>query len=695
VGQFSIGRATRDTLFLSAFDVHLLPPVLMGAAVLSVLSVFVLSSLLAAHSPARVVPAAIGASQVSLLAAWGLSFAAPGLAALAVYAHVAVFGAALVSGSWSLVNERFDARSGKRLVGSITTGGLAGAALGALLAWGAARLIAVPAMLLVMVAINGLALAGVVVLGRSTPGASPPSPRREESQASGFRTLSETPYLRGLALVVGLSALTEALLDFVLNAEAEAAYSGGAELMSFFALFYLAVAAAGLLLQLTVAERFLVAGLVRSISLKPVSVLLGGMLGAFLPGLWTAAAIRGVPAVLHNSIYRSGYELLFTPLPERQKRPAKALIDVGVDKLGAFLGGATALLAVAVAPDLASRALCLLAAAVGGVVLLACRGLQSGYVGTLEANLRSRAVSVEPSQIHDSATRLTVARVSASGDDRGSGPPALELDNPLLKRIAALRSGSLRLARDALREELDPHLVSHVIEILERDELSREAVAALRGVAPRAVGQLCDALVDPERPAAVRRRVPRILKVCATQRSADGLGAGLQDARFDVRYECGVALARIAEREPAVRFDEGLVNGAVVRELEVGALGEKVLKHVFNLLSVVRPREPLRLCYQALRSEDAVRGTALEYLEHMLPEAVRRALIPLLERSGRERPEPEVKPGSPAGRSRRSREELLRDLSHASSASGAIAGAENAEGEWDGEEGGPEDEPER
>jgi hypothetical protein len=666
---------------------------MMGAAVLSVLSVLVFSRLLGTHSPARVVPAAIVASQLSLLAAWGLSFAAPRLSALAVYAHVAVFGGALVSGSWSLVNERFDPRTGKRVVGSITTGGLTGAVIGALLAWGAARLIPVPAMLLLMVAINGLALAGVIVVGRSTP-ASAASARPEESPASGFRTLRETAYLRRLAIVVGLSALTEALLDYVLNAEAEAAYASGSELMSFFALFYMGVAGVGLVLQLTVAERILVAGLVRSISLKPASVLLGGALGAVAPGLWTAAAIRGIPAVFHNSIYRSGYELLFTPLPERQKRPAKALIDVGMDKLGAFLGGGTALLVVAVAPELAPRALCLLAAVVGGVVMLACRGLQSGYVGTLEANLRSRAISVEPSQIHDSATRLTVARVSASGGAPGAeAPPALELDTPLLRRIAALRSSSARIVREELRELLDPNLVSHAIEVLERDELSREAVAALRGVAPRAIGQLCDVLVDPERPSRVRRRVPRILKVCADQRSADGLCLGLQDARFDVRYECGVALARIAEREPGIRVDEGLVTEAVVRELRHDELGEKLLKHTFNLLSVVRPREPLRLCYQALHSEDAVRGTALEYLEHMLPDAVRRALVPLLERSGRSRPGAGPGPRSGSGASRRSQQELLRDLSQTSSASGAVPAEDEEDEDPDGDEGASDEEP--
>ena len=39
---------------------------------------------------------------------WGLSFVDPRRAAIAVYLHMAAFGDTVVSGVWSLVNERFD-----------------------------------------------------------------------------------------------------------------------------------------------------------------------------------------------------------------------------------------------------------------------------------------------------------------------------------------------------------------------------------------------------------------------------------------------------------------------------------------------------------------------------------------------------------------------------------------------------------
>jgi hypothetical protein len=59
------------------------------------------------------------------------------------------------------------------------------------------------------------------------------------------------------------------------------------------------------------------------------------------------------------------------------------------------------------------------------------------------------------------------------------------------------------------------------------------------------------------------------------------------------------------------------------------------LEHVFNLLGLALPAEPLRIALQALHTDDAtLRGTALEYLESVLPDDVRAPLWPLLEAAG-------------------------------------------------------------
>ena len=57
------------------------------------------------------------------------------------------------------------------------------------------------------------------------------------------------------------------------------------------------------------------------------------------------------------------------------------------------------------------------------------------------------------------------------------------------------------------------------------------------------------------------------------------------------------------------------------------------LAHVFTLLSLVLPREPLQIAFRSLHTDDEhLQGTALEYLEGVLPAPIRQRLWPFLER---------------------------------------------------------------
>ena len=65
------------------------------------------------------------------------------------------------------------------------------------------------------------------------------------------------------------------------------------------------------------------------------------------------------------------------------------------------------------------------------------------------------------------------------------------------------------------------------------------------------------------------------------------------------------------------------------------------LAHVFTLLSLVLPRDPLQIAFRSLHSEDKqLRGTALEYLEGVLPAPIRERLWPFLVYQRPERPAP-------------------------------------------------------
>jgi len=195
--------------------------------------------------------------------------------------------------------------------------------------------------------------------------------------------------------------------------------------------------------------------------------------------------------------------------------------------------------------------------------------------------------------------------------------------------------------------------------LLARDEVFGDVLWALRRAAPRATGQILDSLLDPLQPPVVRRRLPRVLKVVPTQQVVDGLLAGLGDERSDVRFRCAQALVRLRELDASLVIARPQVVAAVLREFEPGRDPGPSLDYVFTILAVALEREPLEIALRALRlGDEALRGTALEYLDNVLPEPVRQKLWPAL--GGTKRPAP----------SGRSAEEIRDDLLRSTRAAG-------------------------
>ena len=134
-----------------------------------------------------------------------------------------------------------------------------------------------------------------------------------------------------------------------------------------------------------------------------------------------------------------------------------------------------------------------------------------------------------------------------------------------------LQSGDSESIRRVLRSDqgLSAAVVPSVIPLLAQDDVSQDCIRALRSVAEERVGELIDTLVDPNQPFVVRRRLARVFSVCVSQRAADGLLLGLEDLRFEVRYQCGRSLLAIIEKNPAVRIDKARIFAIVHREVAV------------------------------------------------------------------------------------------------------------------------------
>src|SRR5262245_27629046 len=283
---------------------------MMASALVAVASALAAGRLLAARPPRQVVPALVGLHAALLLGEFLLAPAAPRLAAVLVYLQVAATGGVLLSAFWSVVNERFDPWTAKRVVSRLTVGASLGGVAGGIAAWSLAGLVRVEAMLLLTAALNVAAVVGLVRFSGDAAGFGVVS----GGDFSPVRTLSSVPYLRLIALLVALGAGAEALLDYVLKSRAAATFPPGAPLMTFFAAFHAGMGLLAFACQTLLAPASLqVLGLAGTVALRPLIVAGGCAVGLVDLRLWSAALCRGGHDVLSSSLFRSGYELLYTP----------------------------------------------------------------------------------------------------------------------------------------------------------------------------------------------------------------------------------------------------------------------------------------------------------------------------------------------------------------------------------------------
>jgi hypothetical protein len=703
--QFVAGKAARDALFLANVGVTALPAMVVATAAFSILLIALSSRGLRRLAPGTFVPTAFAVSAALLLADWALAPFAPKLAAQALYLQISGLGPMLGSGFWLIVTEHFDPHTARRTFGRIGAAGTISGLIGAVVADRVATAYGITAMFPVLAALNLVCAWQTRALARTTAASLRPTPEQVDDDAmqagsmldvtahlaaaspqTGLRALAQTPYLRNLAGFVLLSTLGATLIDYVFKAQAVETVGRGEELLRFFAIYYAATAVLSLIVQVFVGRKSLAKlGLGLTTSTPPLAMCVGGIGALILPGIWTVVVVRGSESVFRGSLFRTGYEIFYTPVPADEKRAAKSIIDVGFDRLGDALGGGLISLLILLPPANQYSTMMALAVVSGALALIVARQLNRGYIHTLERSLMNRAVELELSNIEDITTRTAIfktrqfAVTSTTAVHDVIADTSATVNDAEIQSIVALRSRNRDQVLRVLRQEegLAAALVPHVIPLLAWDAVAEEAVRTLRKVAEERVGALTDALLDPNQPFAVRRRLARVFSICVSQRAADALLMALDDGRFEVRYQCGRSLAAIVSKNQLVRVNRERVFDVVRAEVTVsrgvwqgyrlldGMPDEKEsfvdeflkdrasqsLAHVFVLLSLVLPATPLQIAYRGLHTTDPVlRGTALEYLEGVLPPDIRDRLWPFLGTS------------APVNVGARGREEILADL---------------------------------
>lgn len=638
LAQLLAAKAVRDALFLSTFGVERLPYAIAAAGLIALACAIPVSRALGRFGPTRTVPWLFAVSAGFFVGEWWLIGSAPRFVAGFLYLHLAAASALLVSGFWATLNERFDPHDARRNLARVASFASLGGVIGGLLSERVSVVFGLDATLLMLAGMSAscaLLVAGIGE-GEAVPG---PAPSRGPDEAGALALLRSTSYLQWMAAASLMLAIIDALLDFAIRSVLDAANPSGEELVRFFGLYYTGIGVATFVLQSMLSARLLGRfGIGPAMTSLPVSVGAMGLATLLVPGLPVVVAMRGIASVLTNSVYRTGFELLYTPLPSRVKRPTKTWVDVGGQRLGDVVGAGSILLVLALLPAASLQAVSVLAIALCGAFVFVLLRLQAAYREQLARNLQLGEISL---------------------DAPDTSAPSVAATHLRLDRAEILASIHLQGAGQSsgVADDFSTADANSLIDALEYPLRAGAAAAALRERGRAATTELIEALASPERPDLVKLLLPGLLESIREERVVEALLATLVRQGFEVRFQAARSLARMVAAESGLRPTHARVLEAVRDELanataspapgsvSVAAdrsesplisdfpqqrVGRRV-EHFCTLLALDSDRELMRSLLLGLHSESsAVRGTALEFLEVSLPDDVRRSLPKLL-----------------------------------------------------------------
>jgi ATP/ADP translocase len=404
-------KTVRDALFLSHFSITELPYVYLLTAAFAGAVISVYSRYTSRFSLSQVILGSHAFIISNVFIFWLLIvFFDFGWVLYAFYIWSAIVGLVAVAQFWTLANEMFTPRDGKRLFGILTAAGTLGGMMGGLGASLAVHfLFGTNQLLWLIVALFAGAFVVVWFAVRERESAiaanqraAVPSREIEERDESGVvGTLWRSRYLQTIAALIFLSVIVSTLIDYQFKAAAKGAYPSTEALAGFFGSYYAWLSVVTLLAQLFLTRRLLLGlGLTPSLLILPFTLFAGSIGLLIWPGLVASTVTRLAEASLRTSVNRSGLEILYVPIPNFIKKKVKVFLDVTVERLG---DGTAAFIILFYTLFLGRSEISLLSYFSIGLILIWAAVVfvvQGGYMDALRRGLDYHEISLDDARIN-------------------------------------------------------------------------------------------------------------------------------------------------------------------------------------------------------------------------------------------------------------------------------------------------------
>jgi AAA family ATP:ADP antiporter len=249
--------------------------------------------------------------------------------------------------------------------------------------------------------------------------------------------------------------------------------------------------------------------------------------------------------------------------------------------------------------------------------------------------------------------RIAAAAVAARGADAAGELRHLLYDRDSHVVAAACRAAG-RLG--------DRASVDSMVRKLDNAALRSVVIESLAAIGAGICGSLGDWLADPSAPLAIRRQIPRVLKLIPEQRSVEVLLQALKRPELSIRAAVLRALSYLRETAPRLDYGETFVTEQILQEarhyfelysaldpfrdhkLTGTAAGllkrsleerlQQTIERLFHLLGLRYPPEDMHAAYLAVRQRRREQFlAALDFLDTVLERPLKRVLLPLLDSS--------------------------------------------------------------
>jgi AAA family ATP:ADP antiporter len=351
-------KAARDALFLDRYRAIDLPYVDIAIAVLVGLAASLYIRVGHRTNLRNLQVGSLVFFALSALVFWGWSMASAresGPLFIAIYIWVGVFSVLAPSQVWTLANYVLTTREAKRSFGFIGSGAILGWIVGGFATRAGVSRFGTQNMLAFVAASLFVCAVIVIMIWRDRPsyvGNDTPASgdKRDRFPLWGsLQLIRESPYLKAIAGLIIISALTTTIAGWQFKAIAKASIPDTDELAMFFGTFSMIAGLMSLVLQLLLTGRLLrTMGVGSALFIVPTAMLMGSTGVLLLGTLVAAAALKASDQVLRYSIDKATVELLYLPVNASHTFRVKSFIDTVVYRFGDAAGGLVVLLFAAV-----------------------------------------------------------------------------------------------------------------------------------------------------------------------------------------------------------------------------------------------------------------------------------------------------------------------------------------------------------